>query len=189
MIPINIKQSRKPIKTPATSEWYKGKRLQRLEAEYKKTALVIQLIISTGIRTSELPMVTVESIKKGYIELEFIKNTRTIILHDEIRTQILSYANERGIASGAVFLTVKGIPCNKTSMFHSFGKLAAAAGIEPELLTSDALRKYYNDKCMEKKNISTVQSSLGFKNVNYYVEYDRQDDEILLSNLDDLFDV
>ena len=155
--------------------------------DYEKTALIIRLIIATGIRTSELPSVTIEAVVEGYVELEFLKNTRVVIFPDDISDQILKYASERGITSGAVFLTLNGIPCGKGSMFHAFGKLAAAAGIEPERLTCDALRKYYSDKQMAERNISIVQSLLGYKNVNFYVEFNRQDDGALLKNLEDLF--
>jgi len=185
-IPINAKQSRKPIKTPATSTWYKGKHLKKLEGDYQKAALVIRLIIATGIRTDELPYVTVEAVKQGCIETTFNHSTRKVILPDDICNQLSLYANENGITSGAIFLTATGLPCGRNSMFHAFGKLAAAAGIEPERLTSEALRKYYNDKQSEERNLSAVQSSLGYKTVNYYVEYEPKDEETLLRNLEDM---
>ena len=196
MIPINVtlennnkttpKQSRKPVKTPATSAWYKGKRVNRLTDDYEKAALVIRLIISTGIRTDELPDVTVEALKQGYIELIFMNNIRKVILPDDICKQILHYASEKGITSGPVFLTMNGKPCGKDAMFHAFGKLAAAAGIAPERLTSDALRKYYNDKQTEKSSIPAIQSSMGYQYVNYFVEYERQDEDTLLNNLEEM---
>jgi len=158
-----------------------------VENDYKKTALVIRLIIATGIRTSELPCITVEAVMQGFIELKFIRTTRKVVIPDNLCSILLLFAEERGITSGPIFLTDRGLPCGRNTMFHAFGKLAAAAGIEPERLTSEALRKYYNDKNSENKNISTVQSSLGYKTVSYYVEYATQDEKILLQNLDNMF--
>jgi len=182
-------QSRKPVKTPATSTWYKGKHLTRVEDDYIKTALVIRVIIATGIRTNELPSVTVEAVKKGYIESYFINNNRKVILPDDICERLLYYAQKRGIISGPIFLTFNGKPCGRTAMFHAFGKLAVAVGIEPERLTSDALRKYYNDKHIGENNISAVQSSMGYRRVNYFVDYDEQDEATLLKNLDNMLDL
>jgi len=179
---------RKLVKTPATSTWYKGKHLEKLEDEYKKTAIVIRLIIATGIRTSELPNITIEAVKQGYVELQFLKHTRKITLSADICKLLLQFANEFGIASGPIFLTRSGLPCGRNAMFHAFGKLAAAAGIDPTRLTSEALRKYYNDKHSAERNIAAVQSSLGYKTVNYYVEYEQQDDETLCKNLGNMFD-
>ena len=184
-----VKPGRKPVKTPANSTWYKGKHLRNVKEEYKKTALIIRLIISTGIRTDELPEITVEVVKRGYLELTFNKNLRKVTLPDEISARLLQYANEQGITNGPVFLTVKGLPCGKNAMFQAFGKLAAAAGVEPERLTSDALRKYYHDKHVDAWGITAVQASMGYKAVNCYVEYDRQDEDTLLKNLDEMLGI
>ena len=122
--PAVMKQGKATVITPATSAWYKGKHLIKLLEYYKKAALVIRLIITTDIRTQELPYVTVEAIKKGYIETKFNQSIRKVILPDDISGQLLQYAKERNIACGSVFLTIKGLPCDRNTMFKTFGKLA-----------------------------------------------------------------
>jgi len=155
---------------------------------YQQTALAIQLIIETGLRTSELPKVTVESVRRGYVESTYIRNTRQVELPANICERLQRFAKECGITSGPIFLTARGLPCGRNAMFHAFGKLAAAVGIDPKRLTSEALRKYYNDKQMVENNVSAVQASLGYRTVNYYVEYERHNDETLTKNLDDMLD-
>jgi len=189
MVNNTIKKGRKPVKTPAASAWYKGKRLRKLDENYKKTALVIRLIIATGIRTSELPNLTVEAVQQGYMESKFFRSIRKILIPPNLCELLLKFANEQGITSGSIFLTTRGLPCDRNAMFHAFGKLAAATGIAPERLTSDALRKYYHDKHTEENNVATVQSSLGYRTVNYYVEYEPKNEDILSKNLDEMLDL
>jgi|GEM_PF-1524248 len=171
--------------TPVISAWHKGRRLKKLTDDYRKTSLVIRLIIATGIRTSELPDVTVKAVSQGYIEVKYRANMRKVVLSDGIRNRLLLFAKDQGITSGSLFLTSNGLPCERNAVFRAFGRLATLVDIAPKRLTSDALRKYYNDKRL-KENISTVQTSLGYKTINYFVEYDPPKTEILAKNLDAL---
>ena len=154
--------------------------------DYKKTALIIRLIIATGIRTSELPSITIEAVQQGHVKLDFNNSTRRVTLPAILCVQLLQFANDSGIFSGSIFLTKTGLPCGRNAMYRAFRKLATAAGIEPARLTSESLRKYYNDKHSEVENITTVQSYLGYKSVNYFVEYNQQDDKTLSKNLDEI---
>ncbi|MCL2190282.1 MAG: site-specific integrase [Defluviitaleaceae bacterium] len=162
--------------------------MSRLIADYKKTALIIRLIIATGIRTSELPKVTVQAVKQGYVEVAFINSMRRVALPNDIREQLLQYAYTQHITDGAVFLTLQGHPCGKNAMFRAFGRLATAVGIAPERLTGEALRKYYNDKHIKENSVPAVQASMGYSGVNYYVEYEPQEDEVLMQKLNEMFE-
>ena len=97
----------------------------------KQPALIIETIGATGMRVSEVKYLTLESVKKGRVEISLKGKVRTIILPDKLQRKLKKFADERGIKEGVIFRTRTGNPVGRKQIWAQMKKAAAKAGIEP----------------------------------------------------------
>ena len=132
----------------------------------KRLYFAIQTIGATGIRVSELKFITVEAVKKGRADVENKGKVRTILMPDNLRTMLLSYAKKHGITFGSVFVTKNGKPLNRSNLWAEMKKLAVIAGVEPEKVFPHALRRHFAVKFHDKaKDLSKLADVLGHSNL------------------------
>ena len=63
----------------------------------KQPALIIETIGATGMRVSEVKYLTLESVKRGSVEISLKGKIRTIILPNKLQRKLTKFADERGI--------------------------------------------------------------------------------------------
>ena len=137
------------------------------ESGNKRTELILQTICSTGIRVSELCYITVEAVKRGEATVNCKGKTRRIFIVRNLQKKLLVYAKERGIKSGAVFVTRNGLPVNRTNIWREMKNLCEKAGVSaskvfPHNLRHLFARIFYN----LQKDIAKLADILGHSSID-----------------------
>ena len=133
----------------------------------RRLCLVMQTICATGIRISELPFVTVESLHTRRARVSLKGKTRTVILPMELCRELKRYVKSSGIQSGSVFVTRGGRPMDRSNILHAMKALCQEAGVAAGKVFPHNLRHlfavtYYN----VEKDICHLADLLGHSNVN-----------------------
>lgn len=129
--------------------------------------LILQTICGTGIRVSELQFITVESIKSGEAAVNSKAKTRSVFIVKELKRKLLQYAKKQGIESGAIFITGKGKPINRTNIWREMKKLCAKAAVNPKKVFPHNLRHLFARVFYSiEKDIAKLADVLGHSNIN-----------------------
>ena len=94
--------------------------------------LIMQTICATGIRVSELKYIDVNSVMTGQAQVRLKGKIRMIILPKELCQLLKKYIKEKHIISGSVFVTRKGQPVDRHSIWKSMKQLCETAGVSKE---------------------------------------------------------
>lgn len=126
-------------------ELTKAEYLRLLSASRKNEQLnlVLQTICGTGIRVSALRYFTVEAVQSGEITVSCKSKTRTILVPGKLKKQLLNYAKQRSIHSGAVFLGKSGKPMDRSCIWRQMKQLCKAAGVKESKVFPHNLRKLF----------------------------------------------
>lgn len=133
----------------------------------RRLCLVMQTICATGIRISELPFITVESLHTRRARVSLKGKTRTVILPMELCRELKRYVKSSGIQSGSVFVTRGGRPMDRSNILHAMKALCQEAGVAAGKVFPHNLRHlfavtYYN----VEKDICHLADLLGHSNIN-----------------------
>lgn len=150
-------------------ELTKAEYMRLLEASkhQKQLNLVIQTICATGIRVSELQYFTVEAVSSGEITVQCKSKTRTILVPGKLKKLLLSYARNRKIRSGIIFVTRKGKPLDRSNIWAQMKRLCTAAGVNPSKVFPHNLRKLFARTFYGiEKDIAKLADILGHSSIN-----------------------
>lgn len=150
-------------------ELTKAEYLRLLEASKHREQLnlVIQTICGTGIRVSELKYFTVEAMAAGEVTVQCKNKTRTILVPGKIKKRLLAYSKRCGIHSGAIFVSRKGKPLDRSSIWAQMKGLCAAAGVNPTKVFPHNLRKLFARTFYGiEKDIAKLADILGHSSIN-----------------------
>lgn len=129
--------------------------------------LVLQTICGTGIRVSELRYFTVEAVQSGEITVSCKSKTRTILVPGKLKKQLMNYARQRNIHSGAVFLGKSGKPLDRSSIWRQMKQLCKAAGVKESKVFPHNLRKLFARTFYGiEKDIAKLADILGHSSIN-----------------------
>lgn len=150
-------------------ELTRGEYLRLLAAagNHSQLNLVLQTICSTGIRVSELRYFTVEAVRRGEVVVNCKSKTRTVFVPGKLRKLLQEYARERNIRSGAIFVTKRGEPLNRSNIWARMKRLCRIAGVAASKVFPHNLRKlfartFYN----AEKDIAKLADILGHSSIN-----------------------
>lgn len=130
-------------------------------------ALCMETIASTGIRISELEFLTVEALKRKYIEIYNKGKYRRIFLPCQLKRKLLEFARNANICEGPVFVTRNGRPKNRSNIWREMKALQKKAGIDgckifPHNLRHLFARVYYK----MTKDLSALGDLLGHSSLD-----------------------
>lgn len=129
--------------------------------------LIMVTLCSTGIRVSELPFVTVESLATRRATVTNKGKTRQIILPLELCRKLRAYTRQRGIRKGSVFVTRTGKPIDRSNIHHAMKKLCKEAGVEQGKVFPHNLRHLFAvEHYGRNHDLSGLADLLGHTNVN-----------------------
>ena len=145
----------------------------------KRLYLLMQTICSTGIRVSEVRYVTVEAVARGIAEINCKGKRRQVFLPKQLCQILKQYIKEQKIKSGAVFVTRKGNPLDRSNIWSDMKKLCKAANVSdkkvfPHNLRHLFARTYYS----LQKDIVRLADILGHSSVNTTRIYTMETGEI-----------
>ena len=128
---------------------------------------ILQTLLATGIRVSELRFITVEALKEGTAEIDCKGKHRTVFLPNKLRQKLTKYAKKRGIKTGCIFITRNGNPVDRSNIAKGMKRLAEIARVMkkkvfPHNLRHLFARVYYS----AYKDIARLADILGHSSIN-----------------------
>lgn len=132
-----------------------------------RLSLILQTICATGIRVSELKFITAEAVRTGRAVISCKGKSRVVFLPEKLRKLLAKYLKNRGIFTGAVFVTSRGNPPDRSNIWREMKRLCESAGVEegkvfPHNLRHLFARTYYSIE----KDLSRLADILGHSAVN-----------------------
>ena len=106
----------------------------------QKLYLILRIICATGVRASELVLITVESVKQKRFFVEFRGNVKAVSIPDDLCKLLLEYIDANGIEDGSVFVDDKGKPLNRYDVYCEIKKLCEYTDISDEKITPASIR-------------------------------------------------
>lgn len=132
-----------------------------------RLALILQTICSTGIRVSELQYITVEAVKRGEAYVSCKGKSRKVFLVKALRKQLLLYIRKENIQSGSVFITKRGKPMNRCSVWRQMKSLCTLAGVAETKVFPHNLRHLFARVFYSfEKDIAKLADLLGHASIN-----------------------
>lgn len=150
-------------------ELTKAEYLRLLEASKKNEQLnlVLQTICGTGIRVSELRYFTVEALRHGEITVNCKSKTRTILVPGKLKKLLLDFAKRRNIRTGSIFVSGRGNPLDRSSIWRQMKQLCQAAGVKASKVFPHNLRKLFARTFYGiEKDIAKLADILGHSSIN-----------------------
>ncbi len=129
--------------------------------------ILIQTICATGIRVSELPFITIESLKekKAYIEMK--GKSRVILIPDKVCRILSDYAKKQSIKKGSIFITKNGNPLDRSNIWKMLKALCKSAGVSKIKVFPHNLRHLFAKTFYSiHKDIVRLADILGHSSVN-----------------------
>ncbi len=128
---------------------------------------LMQTIVASGIRVSELKFITVEAVKKRQADIKCKGKRRVVILTDELCAFLREYIRENDIKSGSVFVTKTGKPLDRSNIWSDLKKLCEEAGVSKDKVFPHNLRHLFARTYYSlQKDIVRLADILGHSNVN-----------------------
>ena len=126
-----------------TKEEY-GRLLEAAAGQGKEQlAILMETIGGTGARVSELKFFTVESVRKGKVEVNNKGKRRVILIPRRLWMKLTAYLKKQGIRQGEIFLTREGNPKNRSNIWREMKRLAERSGVDPEKIFPHNLRHFF----------------------------------------------
>lgn len=129
--------------------------------------LLIQTICATGIRVSELQYITIEAVKCGKAVVSLKGKTRSVFIVRDLQKELLRYAAEKEILSGAIFITRRGNPMSRTNIWREMKSLCVQANVDPQKVCPHNLRHLFARTFYSmEKDIAKLADVLGHSSIN-----------------------
>lgn len=142
-------------------------RLLKCAEKKPRLYVLMQTIVATGIRISELNYFTVEAVEQGEIIVRCKGKSRPIMLSGKLRKLLLAYAKKNQIATGLIFRTRNGKPLDRSNIWSEMKKLCQDAGIEPTKVFPHNLRKLFARIFYKTyKDLANLADILGHSSLN-----------------------
>ena len=150
---VDLYRTQKEVFMPESKELTKDeyKRLVKTAVKQGKIrlSLIMQTICATGIRVSELPAITVRSLRNGMATAYNKGKERKILLPKRLQKLLLCYVYQHGIERGSIFQTKNGNALDRSYIWREMKGLCGEAGVDEEKVFPHNLRHlfartYYN---------------------------------------------
>ncbi|MBQ8311200.1 MAG: tyrosine-type recombinase/integrase [Clostridia bacterium] len=129
--------------------------------------LIIQTICGTGIRVSELQYITVEAVQHGEAIVNCKGKNRRIFIVPELKKKLLRYARKQGMCAGTVFVTRRGKPVSRHSIWKDMKALCEQANVPSSKVFPHNLRHLFARSFYSiEKDIAKLADSLGHASIN-----------------------
>ena len=106
--------------------------------------LLVKVFALLGIPSPELPRLTVEAARAGWVELDLERERQTVRIPSSLQGELLGYAARSGRTSGPLFLTRNGITPGRSRLSARLRALCRAAQVPEEKGNPRCLRRFYH---------------------------------------------
>lgn len=152
------------------------KRLLRWADKLGKTKekIIMETLVSTGIRFGELEYITVEALKTGHTLVMNKGTRREIAIPKPIRKTLMDYCKREKIASGCVFQTKNGTSISNPQLSRALKKIAGAARVKKDKVHPHSFRHLFALNYLDRGgNVLDLRDILGHKNLETTSIYTR----------------
>ena len=108
---------------------YEFNKLYEVAKNNDRLKYLIETIVKTGVRVSEVKFITVESIEVGKAIVDNKGKTRTILIPKKLCKKLKDYCKKQHINTGPMFLTKNGKSINRKQIWQMMKDLADKAGV------------------------------------------------------------
>lgn len=137
------------------------------ETNNERMAMVLESICATGIRVSELPYITVESVVQGEAVVSCKGKTRTVFLPAALQKQLRRYIRREHLESGPVFVARTGKAMNRSNIWREMKALCKRAHVLPSKVFPHSLRKLFTRMFYRiDHDVAKLADILGHSNIN-----------------------
>lgn len=141
-----LKVQRRPFRDPrrelTRGEYEKLLRAAR-QGGGERLALLLETMVSTGIRVSEVRYITVEAARTGRTEVVLKGKVRSILLPERLCAKLLGYAADRCIPLGEIFRTREGRSLSRRQIWLEMKHLCAQAQVDAQKVFPHNLRHLF----------------------------------------------
>lgn len=178
----------KPIKTQAreipnaiTQQEYDRIMKQAKTKGTPRDVIMLQLFLNTGIRVSELKFFTVESLKKGYMEIKNKGKYRIVPLAKKLIKQGKEYAKKNNINQGSIIISNHKTPISRATVFRRLKYLGGQARIKKSKLHPHSIRHLFAKNYLHdnKDDILRLADILGHESLETTRIYTKLDTDEL----------
>lgn len=132
----------------------------------ERLSFVLQTICACGIRVSELSFITAEAVKRGEATVNLKGKTRRVFIVNGLRKKLLRYVKAKKIRSGAVFVTRRGKPIDRHSVWREMKGLCRSASVKASKVFPHNLRHLFARQFYSaEKDIVKLADILGHSSV------------------------
>lgn len=156
---------------PKDRELTKAEYLRLLKAAKdlgkQRLYLLMQTVCATGIRISELRFITLGAAASGIATVSLKGKTRKVLIPKALCKQLTQYAKNHGIRSGAIFVSAKGNPLDRSNILHEMKSLCDVAKVAQQKVFPHNLRHLF--ACLyykAEKDLSHLADILGHSSIN-----------------------
>lgn len=111
--------------------------------EDERGYLLTKLFATTGLAVIDLPLVTVEAVKRGSLQVKNGKEAELLRFPECLQKDLLHYAQTNGMVSGTIFTQKNGSPLARMQVSLYIQKLAQDAHVPAEKGNIRCLRQLY----------------------------------------------
>lgn len=119
------------------------KRLYEVSKNNEKLRLIVETIVKTGVRVSEIEYITYKSLNIGKAIVDNKGKIRTILIPRKLCVALKDYCRKVGINTGPIFLTRNGTPIDRKQIWQMMKALADKAGVTKEKVFPHNLRHLF----------------------------------------------
>ena len=170
--PVRVKQNLTPENLMTVSDL---ERLLRYAAKRKRPQLyaMIETLVATGIRFSELRHITVEALKRGKATVDNKGTVRDVPLA-AVKKELTSFCREQHITSGIIFRTRNGTPISNSQASRDLKRVAGAARVNKAKIHPHAFRHLFAINFLASGgNVMDLKNILGHKSLDTTSIYTR----------------
>ena len=146
-------------------EYYRLLRAAKAEKKDRLNCL-LQAVAGTGMRIGELKYLTVETLKKRQVRIDFKGKIRVILLPSSLCSVLRDYCRRKQIRSGCIFCTGTGRPLDRKNIWAEMKKLCKRAKVEASKVFPHNLRHLFA-KCFyeREKDLARLADYLGHSSI------------------------
>ena len=147
----------------------------------KRLYWALRILFQTGMRISELEYLTVESLKKGSVDVYNKSGSRPIPIPEDLEDELLNYCAENGITTGIVIRTRNDKRVHRTVITRSIKKLAKTIDIGERKAHPHSFRHAFAKSYLKREcgTLSMLADILGHRSITTTRVYTKD----LLSNI------
>ena len=163
------------------------KRLYEASKSNEKLRRIVETIVKTGARVSEIEFITYESLNTGKAIVDNKGKIRTILLPRKLNVILKDYCRKVGISAGPIFITRNGTPMDRKQIWQMMKILAFKAGVPKEKVFPHNLRHLFARELYKQTyDIVKLASLLGHSSIETTRIYTKETEDECREDLEKL---